>query len=249
MTDALWPVMGTRRSLFLCEGSIANQRMESDASRRSFAYRWMHEMKAFGIGLGRTGTLSLTNALEQLGFRTKHCPGFHLDEHGQIRIDWSDFDLHDAVTDEGAALVYQEADLRYPGSKFILTIRDIEGWLHSRGRISEAMRDSWASNPPVAALHQALYGASMFDPPLYAEAHRWHIAAVQAYFADRPGDLLVMNICGGDGWAKLCPFLHRPVPDMPFPKSNVFTEMELATKQEPKGIQPADAIHGASRRR
>ena len=195
-------------------------------------------MKVFGIGLGRTGTLSLSNALEQLGFRTKHCPGFRVDEQGQMCIDWADFDSHDAVTDEGAALVYRDADLRYPGSKFILTIRDIEGWLRSRGAISDAMRASWASNPAVAVLHRALYGASTFEPSQYAEAHRRHVATVQAYFADRPRDLLVMDICAGDGWQKLCPFLERPVPATPFPKSNVFAEMELPAKQRPEGVQP-----------
>ena len=195
-------------------------------------------MKVFGIGLGRTGTKSLTHALEQLGFKTLHCPGFHMDAPGRVRVDWSDFDSHDAVTDEGAALVYRDADLRYPGSKFILTIRDMERWLRSRSAVSEMMRDSWASNPAVGALHEALYGAPTFDGRLYAEAHGQHIAEARTYFADRRRDLLVMDICGGDGWEKLCPFLQRPVPDMHFPKSNVFTEMELAEKQEPKGVQP-----------
>ncbi|MFC1452265.1 sulfotransferase [Verrucomicrobiota bacterium] len=86
----------------------------------------------FGIGLGRTGTKSLTEALEQLGFRTKHCPRFFLDDEARPCIDWADFDSHDALTDEGVALVYQEADRRYPGSKFILTMRDPEDWLRSR---------------------------------------------------------------------------------------------------------------------
>jgi hypothetical protein len=42
---------------------------------------------------------------------------------------------------------------------------------------------------------------------------------VQEYFKDRPADLLVMNICAGEGWEKLCPFLNRdaiPSRDFPF---------------------------------
>ncbi len=36
-------------------------------------------MKALGIGLGRTGTMSLARALEQLGYRTTHFPRCYLD--------------------------------------------------------------------------------------------------------------------------------------------------------------------------
>jgi hypothetical protein len=32
--------------------------------------------------------------------------------------------------------------------------------------------------------------------------------------------LLIMNITEGDGWAPLCKFLGRPIPDVPFPKLN-----------------------------
>jgi hypothetical protein len=194
-------------------------------------------MKVLGIGLGRTGTMSLTHALEQLGFSTIHCPGFFLDAEGRIRIDWGDFDSHDAVTDEGAALVYQEADRRYPGAKFILTVRDTESWLRSRRRISDAMQKSWDGNPAVAVLHEALYGAPRFDPQIYAEAHRRHVADVREYFTDRPRDLLVLDVCAGQGWDKLCPFLGKPVPDSPFPRSNVFAEMTLPAAKKTEGIQ------------
>ena len=31
----------------------------------------------------------------------------------------------------------------------------------------------------------------------------------------------MLDVSGGEGWEKLCAFLDRPVPDMPFPKANV----------------------------
>ena len=43
---------------------------------------------------------------------------------------------------------------------------------------------------------------------------------IKEYFKDRPGDLLVMNICEGEGWEKLCPFLGVPIPNEPFPNVN-----------------------------
>ena len=33
-----------------------------------------------------------------------------------------------------------------------------------------------------------------------------------------------MNICEGDGWEMLCPFLGTDIPDVPFPKLNVYGE-------------------------
>ena len=44
-----------------------------------------------------------------------------------------------------------------------------------------------------------------------------HNEAVKEYFKDRPDDLLVLDVCAGDGWEKLCPFLEKAVPDKPFP--------------------------------
>ena len=44
-----------------------------------------------------------------------------------------------------------------------------------------------------------------------------HNKEVREYFKDRPNDLLVMNICAGDGWEKLCPFLDKNIPAGPFP--------------------------------
>ena len=45
-----------------------------------------------------------------------------------------------------------------------------------------------------------------------------HERRVRAYFADRPDDLLVIDISAGEGWEALCPFLGVPVPDKPFPR-------------------------------
>ncbi len=43
---------------------------------------------------------------------------------------------------------------------------------------------------------------------------------IKNYFKDRPDDLLVMNICDGDGWEVLCPFLDKPIPAVSFPHLN-----------------------------
>jgi hypothetical protein len=54
------------------------------------------------------------------------------------------------------------------------------------------------------------------------ERHRYvvetHQRNVLWYFQDRPSDLLMFDLCGGDGWEKLCSFLGKPIPDQPFPR-------------------------------
>jgi hypothetical protein len=46
-----------------------------------------------------------------------------------------------------------------------------------------------------------------------------HHERVRAHFADRPDDLLVLDIerDGARGWDLLCPFLGLGAPDQPFP--------------------------------
>jgi hypothetical protein len=59
-----------------------------------------------------------------------------------------------------------------------------------------------------------------FDREKFIAAYNRHHADVRRYFADRPGDLMEMNIIEGDGWEKLCPFLGLQVPPTPFPHLN-----------------------------
>ena len=52
------------------------------------------------------------------------------------------------------------------------------------------------------------------------ERYERHNSEVRAYFADRPEDLLVMDITAGDGWDVLCPFLGVEAPADEFPMMN-----------------------------
>jgi len=168
----------------------------------------------FGIGLSRTGTKSLTQALRRLGYTATHFP-FTLEE----------IDRHDAATDTSVAYRFEELDFRYPGSKFILTVRETESWLDSCER-------HWAVRAPIDALSQierevvertrmSLYAGLDFDRERFRSAYFRHRERVLAYFSDRPDDLLVIDICAGEGWEKLCAFLHKPIPDFPFPRITV----------------------------
>jgi fructose-1,6-bisphosphatase/inositol monophosphatase family enzyme len=177
--------------------------------------------KIFGIGLSKTGTSSLAQALQRLGFRTRDCMGAERYLPGDLAsIDMETVLAHDALTDTPIPSFYRELDARFPGAKFVLTVRDRDGWLKScRKQFNE--RSAAAQSEAHRRLFEDLYGTNIFDEQSFAAGYERFVAGVREYFRQRPGDLLELNVSAGEGWEKLCPFLDRPVPDAPFPKANV----------------------------
>ena len=181
-----------------------------------------HKTKVFGIGLSKTGTTSLARALETLGYRTRDYLGVTSYIAGDLSsIDLQEIDENDAFTDTPIPSFYKQLDKHYPHSKFILTTRDMEGWLKScKKQFTERMVAM--QNDATTQLHTDLYDCFAFDPEKYANGYTRHLNGVLNYFKDRPDDLLVVDICGGQqNWLKLSEFLVQPVPDVPFPVTNV----------------------------
>ncbi|NWG74974.1 MAG: hypothetical protein HXY24_10270 [Rubrivivax sp.] len=179
------------------------------------------QSKIFGIGLSKTGTSSLAQALQRLGFRTKDCMGASRYVPGDLSsIDLDTVLAHDALTDTPIPSFYRELDARFPGSKFILTVRERAGWLQScRKQFNE--RSAAAQSEAHRRLFEDLYGTNVFDEERFSRGYDRFVAGVRKHFEGRPGDLLELDVSAGEGWEKLCPFLGRPVPDAPFPKANV----------------------------
>jgi len=82
-------------------------------------------MKVFGIGLSRTGTKSLTEALNMLGINVVHYPNDEttLQELIAGNYEFSLLNSWDGITDITVAPYYAQLDKIYPDSKFILTVR------------------------------------------------------------------------------------------------------------------------------
>ena len=193
-----------------------------------------HTPKVFCIGYAKTGTSSLYSALNTLGYRTVRLfkigalsHAYPLDNSAQILIQqhWQPYideikrHHYDAFIDFPMKWtgLYEALDQAFPGSKFILTLRDPESYLRSfRNYFSEA---PWNSNSEI-------------DPNKVLLEFERHNRRVQDYFNDRPQQLLTINIIAGDGWAPLCSFLNKPVPNKPFPRKNV----SKARKSKPKNV-------------
>jgi hypothetical protein len=182
-------------------------------SRRSFV---------FGIGLNKTGTSSLHEALTILGYQSLHWGGPPIRElvsraitEGKPMLHYLDPAL-EAVSD--VALIshnFDLADAQYPGSRFILTVRDLDAWLDSRRRHVEKNQQKKAEGEYHGTFLEV-------DVAGWKEEYEAHEARVRSYFDSRPNDLLVVDIASGDGWAPLCRFLRHPEPDVPFPSENRF---------------------------
>jgi len=177
--------------------------------------------KIFGIGLSKTGTTSLAHALEILGYRTRDYPGITRYDPGDVSsVDTEVVNAHDALTDTPVPSFYRELDRAYPGSKFILTVRDREGWIRScKKQFTEKLAAK--QNDAHNRLFADLYGCTAFDEVKFVAGYERFVAGVLDHFRDRPDDLLVINVAAGEGWEKLCPFLGKAVPEIPFPKANV----------------------------
>lgn len=179
----------------------------------------MARTKVFCIGFQKSGTTSLEAALKILGYRVCGVIGRDL-SMAELRAKGLDLAIttaakYDAVQDMPWPIFFRELDAAYPGSKFILTVRDPERWYRS-------IADHFM--PPGTEMEGWTYGADARTPhgnkERYIEVYARHNQSVRDHFKDRPGDLLEMNLTKGDGWEMLCPFLGRSIPSWTFPRKN-----------------------------
>lgn len=182
--------------------------------------------KVFGIGLSRTGTTSLTHALQRLGYEA-----IHYDEDGDI-LSLNDLYRYDAATDTPCSARFEQLYYAFPESRFIYTTRAIDSWVESvthhfeesdpskvamqyekggRGVLHSDNFLSWVF------IHESLYGR--FDS--WEEAYRAFDERVRSFFDRHDSDrLLTISITGDDGWEELCRFLGKEVPSADFPHKN-----------------------------
>jgi hypothetical protein len=191
--------------------------------------------KIFGIGLSRTGTTSLTHALSALGYHAIHFPHDPVtrQELAAHRCSPSEslrlavLKSCDAITDTPACCVYRELDQSYPGSKFIMTVRDRKAWLASCERFWREVLVPGQEQQPDPGVREYIdfiddwiYGATRFDRERFAAVYDEYTRGVRERFRGREEALLQLDVCGGDGWERLAPFLGAAVPEFPFPHEN-----------------------------
>lgn len=172
-------------------------------------------MKIFGIGFHKTGTKSLARAHSTLGYSVTGPNGTRDPEIATRVFDYVErmAPRFDAFQDNPWPVILRQLDERYPGSKFILTVRHPDAWIKS------VVKHFGSEDTPM---RQWIYGVGhpRGNEEIYLRRYEEHNRDVLAHFCDRPGDLLVMDITAGESWDKLCPFLGRAIPQTTFPVAN-----------------------------
>ena len=171
--------------------------------------------KIFCIGFQKTGTTSLGEAFEKLGYKV--CGVYHELLPDLRRGDFEKIkdvvESYDVCKDNPWPVLYQQLDQFFPGSKFILTIRDETAWIKS-------VVNHFDSKP--SDMINFIYGVPFptGNEEIFLNRYRQHNQDVIDYFKKRPGDLLIIDLEKEEAWKKLCPFLKIPIPSFPFPHAN-----------------------------
>jgi hypothetical protein len=197
-------------------------------------------LRVIGSGVGRTGTMSLKHALEQLGFGPCHhmVEVFaHPDsvplwmEAGAGKADWDAiFGAYDAIVDYPGALFWRELIAHYPDAKVILSLRDPDRWFESTQETIFAARSPGMMPPaPFKPFFDMIYekiGVDLHDRDAMVAYFKRHNEDVTRTVP--PERLLVFE--AKQGWEPLCAFLGVPVPDTPYPSENSREEFKARAK-------------------
>src|SRR5262245_5697603 len=200
-------------------------------------------MQVIGAGFGRTGTMSLKAALEQIGFG----PSFHMIDlvrdptpladwqaaAAGERVDWTEVLAGWRSTVDWPGCTFREEMAEtWPDAPVLLSARDPESWYRSclngiHDAKEMAMRgelEGGSENPPdpavIAMINDLIWNGTFHGRFLekdYAlEVFERHNEDVRRKVpAER---LLVYRI--EEGWEPLCSFLGVPVPEGPMPHLN-----------------------------
>jgi hypothetical protein len=184
----------------------------------------------FGIGLNKTGTSSLHEALQILGYRTLHWGGPHARSlvrkamaEDKPMLHYLDPELEAVLDLEEVTYNFQLADAQYPGARFILTVRDLDSWVESRRRHVENNRRAKAAGRYRGPFLE-------IDVEAWVTDYLTHTGRVRDHFEGRPQDLLELDIAVGEGWEPLCAFLGHDVPEVPFPAQNRYAPWSGAAR-------------------
>lgn len=189
-------------------------------------------LRVVGAGVGRTGTMSLKLALEQL----LGAPCYHMLEvfqhpgHADVwrraalgeSVDWDAlFEGFVAAVDWPAGSFWPELSQHYPDALVLLSLRDPDEWWNSASETifpgigrSDFGAPDWREM--VTALFTKRWGADPKDREASIRRFNEHNSRV---LAEVPKErLLVWR--AGDGWAPICKALDLAIPDEPFPRAN-----------------------------
>jgi hypothetical protein len=202
-------------------------------------------MQAIGVGFGRTGTMSLKQALADLGAG----PCFHMIDliMGERRardlaywtrigageqVDWHEvFDGWESTVDWPAASKWRDLIVAFPDAPVLLNVRDFDGWYKSventilavklAARAGELQQDANrdAPAPELWGVIEALIWEGDFQGRFEDRAwvEQMYDERIEEIRETVPAERLTIWHLG-DGWQPLADMLGVPAPTTPFPR-------------------------------
>ena len=200
-------------------------------------------LSVIGAGFGRTGTLSLKLALEELGL----APCYHMMDvilrpdfathwsraAKRGAVDWDEiFADYRSAVDWPVCDYYRELADWYPDAKVILTVRNAELWFSStQNTIFSSINNFFEQQSPIGEIVRGIanrhFGGTIHDRFLLVEGYERHNAEVKSTIPAQR--LLQFDVA--EGWDPLCEFLGKPVPEKPFPSTNSTSEFQRRAAQ------------------
>ncbi|MBA2608490.1 MAG: sulfotransferase family protein [Actinobacteria bacterium] len=201
-------------------------------------------LQIVGAGLGRTGTTSLTAALEQLlGGRCYHF-GEVFERPADIDV-WHDivrtgakpdwralFEGYEASNDWPAAAYWKDIAAAFPEARVLLSTRETaDKWYASYSKtITPLLLDTARYNHPAHDMARAVTFATftndLIDPAAVKRRYEEHNHYVRSCV---PSTRLI-EWTPGDGWTPLCAALGLPEPEQEFPHLNTTDEFREGNK-------------------
>ncbi len=211
--------------------------------------------RVFGVGFNKTGTSTLKHCLVELG----------LDPVAKLKNSEKQKCIRAILNNENyePALavakryrcfedrpwniweMYQQLDERFPGSRFILTIREeaewwksVENWLTAvkpdmlkrycdhlqiPSTLPDIGKKSWLGLFAKSSSHRTNAKSGKASVARYKDqminGFRNYNNRVIKYFSGR-SDFLILDFETGDGWNEICQFLNLAIPPVPLPHAN-----------------------------
>lgn len=196
-------------------------------------------LSIIGSGFGRTGTKSLKEAVELLGYAPCHHMHEIVEHPEQVAhwqalaagkpVDWNEvFAGYKSQVDWPGAYVWRQLSEAFPEAKVVHSTRPADAWWNSYSKTIAKLMTNYENIPlpphisnmmtawiDMVARHT--FGGKFADRDTCIAAFQRHDQEVRETIpANR---LLVFNVA--DGWEPLCNFLNVPIPATAFPHRNL----------------------------
>jgi hypothetical protein len=158
-------------------------------------------------------------------------PSLYIHAHyNREEADWDKlYAKFNAAVDIPTWLWYKDLIKKYPDAKVVLTLRDPDSWYKSVKKITELTMEKYKHVDTkdtlkklnklneVFILECDLLNPETFEDEEYTKTlYRKHCEEVVATVPE--DNLLIMEF--GEGWERLCRFLGKEMPSVPYPKVN-----------------------------